>query len=53
MRSCLVEADKIGNICKIDNIDTIVKIDSYCKIAWVRFTPTAAVPKVQVSWSSK
>ena len=39
MRSCLVEAGKIGNICKIYKIDTIVKIDNYCKICLGKVHP--------------
>ena len=39
MRSCLVEAGKIGNICKINKIDTIAKIDNDCKICLCKVHP--------------
>ena len=39
MRSCLVEAGKIGNICKTNKIDTIVKIDNYYKICLGKVHP--------------
>ena len=39
MRSCLVEAGKIGDICKINKIDTIVKIDNDCKICLGKVHP--------------